>query len=297
MNISSMNSVQHAEYLRHPGLVMVPGHVGKNPGNGYKRIALALIGALAFTPVARADLPPDLEVFSNMQEVPDGELSHMRGKFASNNQVLYFGVEMVSQWQTPTGNIVTAGANLNIDFRGGSGQPSVQYSPTVSIVQQGQGVATVQASNANGVSGGAGLANVSGVSQSIQVAGQSNKIQNGIDMQVDLTSSQGGGLIPSAVQGQAGAVSATGDDGTVAMVTLSNNSIGVNVIVPGQGQVLQTIRDQGMFQSARIGGDLNQIHNTITMHVGINTAAGMGGVGSAYTALQGIKGLPLNGMF
>lgn len=302
MNISPMNSIQHAQHLHQLDLVheLAPKarHAPKNSGNRPQKLALALAGILAFAPVAKAGLPPDLEAFNHMQEVSDSDLQHMRGKFAGNNHVLYFGVEMVSQWQTPMGNLVTAGANLNIDFRGSNGNtPTVHYQPTVTIVQQGQGAVAIQSGGSNSVSGGEGLANVSGVSQSIQVAGQSNRIHNGIDMQVDLTSAaQGGGMISSAVQGQAGLVSATGSDGTVATVSLANNSIGVDITVPGQGQVLQQIRDQGMFQSARIGGDLNQIHNAITMHIGLNTGGGTG-MGSAYAALQGLKGLPLNGMF
>jgi len=301
INISRMNSVQHAHYLTEQ--VSVLNHAKKHTqstkiaSNPRKKIALVLAGILAFSPMARAALPQGLEVFNGMQEVSDGDLGHMRGKFASNNQVMYFGVEMVSQWQTASGNLVTAGANLTIDFNGNGGStPTVQYVPTVTIVQQGEGIPAPLNGNTNVVSGGAGLANVSGVSQSIQVAGQSNDIKNGINMQVDISSAAQGGTIAGAMQGQAGALSKTGDDGTVATVTLANNSIGVSVTVPGQGQVLQQIRNQGMFQSARIGGDLNQIHNSITMHIGLNSAVGNGFSG-AYAALQGLKSMPQNGMF
>lgn len=301
MNISAMNSIQHAQYLRQltllPELALKTKRRPKNSSNRPQKLALTLAGILAFVPVAQAGLPPDLAVFGQMHEVSDSDLQHMRGKFASNNHVLYFGVEMVSQWQTPAGNLVTAGANLDIDLRGNNGNtPTVHYTPTVTIEQHGQGAVASQSGGSNGVSGGAGLANVSGVSQSIQVAGQSNKIQNGIDMQVDLTSGTQGGSISNAAGSQAGVVSAAGNDGTVATVTLANNSIGVDITVPGQGQVLQQIRDQGMFQSARIGGDMNQIHNAITMHIGLNTATGSS-IGSAYAALQGLKGLPMTGMF
>lgn len=304
-NVSKMNSIQHAQYLRQlatasmPTLSMMPSHkhAMANIKSHPKKLALALAGMVAFSPMANAALPPDIDVFNNMQEVSDSDLGHMRGKFASNNQVMYFGIEMVSQWQTPTGNLVTAGANLNIDFRVNGSTPTVQYVPTVTIVSQGQDVASAQDGGTNSVSGGGGLANVSGVSQSIQVAGQSNSINNGIDMKVDISSSaQAGGLVSSALQGHAGSVSANADDGTVATVTLSNNSVGVSVVVPGQGQVLQQIRNQGMFQSARIGGDLNQIHNNITMHIGLNSASGAGSAG-AFAALQGLKTLPQNGMF
>jgi hypothetical protein len=301
MNIPQMNSIQHTHYLvKQDSMLKVvekPAKSAKIMRNPRKKIALAMAGILFFSPIAKAALPQGLEVFNNVQEVSDGDLGHMRGKFASNDRVTYFGVEMVSQWLTSAGNLVTAGANLTIDFKGaGGGTPTVQYVPTVTIVQQGQNAPTALNGNTNIVSGGAGLANVNGVSQSIQVAGQLNDIKNGIDVQVDITSIAQGGNVASAMQGQAGALSATGDDGTVATVTLANNSIGVSVVVPGQGQVLQQIRNQGMFQSARIGGDFNQIHNAITMHIGLNTAAG-NAFGGTYAALQGLKSMPQNGIF
>lgn len=297
MKTSQMNSIQHAYYQRE--LLPTPKYYNKNIKNHHKKLALVVAGVLSFSPIANAALPQGLEVFNDMQEVSDSDLGHMRGKFASNNQVLYFGVEMISQWQTSTGNIVTAGANLNIDFRGSAnGNPTVQYSPTVSIEQQAPSQSLSATTNgSNTVTGGAGLANVSGVSQSIQVAGQSNDIHNGIDMQVDLSPTGQGGSLANAVQGQqAGTVSKTGSDGTVATVTLANNSIGVNVTVPGQGQILQQIKNQGMFQSARIGGDLNQIHNAITMHIGLNMPANMS-VGSAFSAFQSLKVMPQNNTF
>jgi len=287
MNISTMNSIQHAQYLHQ--LNLKTAHASTAPPAPSKKIAYLLAGVIAFSPAARAALPPDLSVFNGMQEVSDSDLGHMRGKFASNNQVLYFGVEMISQWETSTGNVIKAGANLNIDFR--SSTPSVHYVPTVSIEQSQNTVATQQTNGANNVSGGAGLANINGVSQTIQVAGQSNNIQNGIDMQVELTSSNQGGSLANVAGSQAGQLSATADDGTVATVTLSHNNIGVNVVVPGQGQILQEIKNQGMFQAARIGGDLNQIHNAITMHIGLNAATGNGST-SAFAAIQSLKSLP-----
>lgn len=303
MNISNMNSIQHAQYL--PQDTLKQKRKSRKPDNHKnilnqpsQKLALALAGIIAFTPVARAALPPDVAVFDGMQEVSDSDLGHMRGKFAGgNNQVLYFGVEMVSQWQTPVGNLVTASANLNIDFRDNGNTPTVQYVPTVTIIQQGQNVGAAQNGGTNIVNGGAGLSNVNGVSQSIQVAGQSNRINNGIDMQVELSSAgQSSGSIANAVQGQAGTMSANASDGTAATVTLSNNNIGVNITVPGQGEVLQQIRNQGMLQSARIGGDLNQIHNAITMHIGLNAATGIGSTGT-FSALQSLKTMPQNGLF
>jgi hypothetical protein len=264
----------------------------KNVGGHKHRLALAIAGILAIAPTAGAGLP-DTEAFNGLQEVSDAELDHMRGKFiASNNQVMYFGVAMVSQWQTPAGDLVTAGANLNIDFHNGNGNtPTAHFVPTVTIVSNGAPAGP--SGNTNEVSGGAGLANVSGITQSIQVAGQSNRIRNDIDMQVDL---QGGGSISGAVQGQDGPMSATGSDGSIATVTLADNRIGVAIDVPGQGQVLQQIRDNGMMQTVQIGGDMNQIHNQLTMNIGLNTATGLSSAGMT-AALQGLHGIRQAGMF
>lgn len=298
MSQANLNAIQHCLYMQKQMTASASGDACRNVPRYSRNMAFIIAGVIACGPLANATMPSGLEVFHDLQEVPDGELQHMRGKFASNNQVLYFGVEMVSRWQTEMGTTVTAGANLNIDFQaGGNGKPVVSYVPTVSVVQQGQGVTQTQNGGTNLVSGGAGLANVSGVSQSIQVAGRSNRILNGIDMQVNLASSRhGGGSIPGAVGAHAGTVSASGDDGTMATVSLGNNSIGLDIVVPGQGEVLQQIRDQGMFQSARIAGDLNQIHNAITMHIGINTGAG-NAAGSAYSAMQSLRDLQQKGVF
>ena len=298
MSQANLNSIQHSLLMQKQVANSASGDACSNISRYSRNLAFIIAGVIACGPLANAAMPTGLEVFRDLQEVPDGELQHMRGKFASNNQVLYFGVEMVSHWQTATGTTVIAGANLNIDFQaGGNGKPVVHYVPTVSVVQQGQGATQMQNGGTNSVSGGAGLANVSGVSQSIQVAGRSNRILNGIDMQVDLASAKrGGSSIMGAVGAYAGTVSATGDDGTMATVRLGNNSIGLDIVVPGQGEVLQQIRDQGMFQSARIGGDLNQIHNAITMHIGINTGAG-NAAGGAYSALQSLRDLQQKGIF
>jgi hypothetical protein len=298
MSQDNLNAIQHCLLMQKRMTVSASGDISGNVPHYSRNMALIIAGVIAFGPLANAAMPSGLEVFRDLQEVPDGELQHMRGKFAGNNQVLYFGVEMVSRWQTELGTTVTAGANLDIDFQaGGNGKPLVSYVPTVSVVQQGQSATQMQNGGTNSVSGGAGLGNVSGVSQSIQVAGRSNRILNGIDMQVNLASSNhDGGSISGAVGAHAGTVSANGDDGTLATVSLGSNSIGLEIVVPGQGEVLQQIRDQGMFQSARIGGDLNQIHNAITMHIGINAGAG-NAAGSAYSALQSLRDLQQKGVF
>lgn len=293
MNISQMNSIQHVFCVDH----------GKN-GNTVQRkpmrffakhthaIALTLVVVMTFAPTAKAELPHGMEVFEGMTEISDGELGEMRGKFAGNNTVMYFGVDIATQWQTPTGDLIKANANLNIDFRNNHGAtPTVQYVPTITIVQ-GQNAPPAPGNSGGNVSGGAGLNNISGVSQNIQVAGISNQIRNDINMQVDmLTDNTGGGSTGPIMQNNAGSVSQTAPDGTTATISLAHNDISISVVVPGQGQSMQQIRDQGMLQSVRIGGDLNLIHNQIAMNIGLGTASGMNNP-SLSAVFQQLKMLP-----
>jgi len=300
MNISTMNSIQHAEYLRRlasQSKLANPEYETKTAKNHPRTLALALAGIMAFAPIVNAAPLPSSEfsAYNDMEEISDGDLANMRGKFIGNNQVLYFGIDLVSQWQTPGGNLVTASATLNIDFSDDPNTPKVEYVPTISIVVKD--AAPAQTGNTNTVAGGAGLTNVSGASQVIQVAGQSNSIQNGMTIKVDYTTAGQGGSINSAAQGQAGSISDTAADGTLATVTLSNNSLGVNITSPGQGEVLQQIRNQGLFQSARIGGDYNQIHNSMRMSVGMNSAVSGSNIAGASAAIESLRSLPQNNLF
>ncbi len=295
----SINSIQHAELCRRK--LLLNEHKKLTPAALLKhRVATVMVGILTFSSLANAAIP-NIEVFNGLTELSDSDLENMRGRFASNNQVLYFGVEMISQWQTQSGQLATAAANLTIDFRNNhTDQPTVQFVPTVSIENQTPVVINSDSNQpilvGNNNLGSGGVANVSGVSQNIQVAGQSNKIENGINMQVEFMSSQNSGSISTAVQSKAGSLSATTSDGTSAMVTIANNSIGVMIQMPEQGQVLQQIRNQGMLQSAFIGGDLNRIQNTIIMRIGLNSASG-NNFGSGYNAIQSLKDLQRNGLF
>lgn len=293
----SLNSIQHAMQMRSLGSMSETLISHKAHMIFSKSLAVVISGVITCGQAANATMPAGMEIFEGMEEVTDSELGDMRGKFVSNNQILYFGVEMVSHWQTEMGTMVTASANLNIDFQAGmNGSPFVSYVPTVSIVQQGQQASQPKNDGDSYVSGGSGLANVSGVSQSIQVAGKSNSILNGINMQVSFAAPDRIHRQLGELSQHTGTLAASGEDGTLATVSLGTNSLGLSIAILGQGEVLQQIRNQGMFQSARIGGDLNQIHNAITMHIGIN--AGLGGAANGVgSALQSIMEMQQNGMF
>jgi hypothetical protein len=208
---------------------------------------------------------------SQMTELSDQTLSQLRGKFIAPGEIMYFGVEMVTHWQASTGELVTASANLGVDFS--NAEPQIGFVPTITVQQNG-GSATAPSSTQNTAvaSGGAGLDNVTGVVQNIQVAGVSNGINNTIGLTVEASSTPTTNNLPSVTGPQT--ASQITPNGSTASVDLSSNRIGVAVTVPDQGRAIQQIRNTTaggqVQQSVQVGGNLNQIRNRINLNVQMN---------------------------
>ncbi|MDP1885957.1 hypothetical protein [Polaromonas sp.] len=259
-----------------------------------RALVAALAGALATLPLARAALPPDLNVFDHATVIADDELGHMRGKFVAAGQVMYFGVEMVTQWLASSGQAITASGVLQINLSGNT--PQVSFVPTITVEQKAaMGGAASQGSAVAG--GGGGLQDVTGVVQNIQVAGTSNGITNTIGINVQNASGQ-----PAPQPQSTGLLSAstTTASGSVASVGLGSNGMNVAVAVPDQGRAMQQIRQVGMgggqvLQSVQLGGDVNQIHNRINLNVQMNSASGP--ASPAGNQLLGMKLMPQSGAF
>lgn len=259
-----------------------------------RALVAALAGALVTLPLARAALPPDLNVFDHATVIADDELGHMRGKFVAAGQVMYFGVEMVTQWLASSGQAITASGVLQINLFGNT--PQVSFVPTITVEQKAaMGGAAGQGSAVAG--GGGGLQDVTGVVQNIQVAGTSNGITNTIGINVQNASGQ-----PALQPPSTGSLSAstTTVSGSVASVGLGNNGMTVAVAVPDQGRAVQQIRQVGMgggqvLQSVQLGGDVNQIHNRINLNVQMNSASGP--ASPAGNQLLGMKLMPPSGAF
>lgn len=259
-----------------------------------RALVAALAGTLATLPLARAALPPDLNVFDHASEIPDGELGHMRGKFVAAGQVMYFGVEMVTRWLASSGQAITASGMLQINLAGNT--PQVSFVPTITVEQKAAMGSTASQGTAV-ATGGGGLQDVTGVVQNIQVAGASNGVTNTIGINVQNASA------PPALQSPSqGALSAstTTASGSVASVGLGGNGMSVAVAVPDQGRALQQIRQVGMgggqvLQSVQLGGDVNQIQNRINLNVQMNSASGP--ASPAGNQLLGMKLMPQGGTF
>ena len=70
---------------------------------------------------------------SGLTELSDEEMGDMRGRYTvSNNTVAWFGVTMVSTWQTQAGQQLTSTMTVTMDRRQGD-KPVVTFQPHVSI--------------------------------------------------------------------------------------------------------------------------------------------------------------------
>lgn len=229
-------------------------------------LVVAIAGALLVMSPVRAAMPPGMEVFDNATEISDADLGHMRGKFVAAGQVMYFGVEMVTQWLTASGQLISASGNLQVNVAGST--PQVSFKPSITV-DQGAPTNQTAIQGVSTASGGGGLQNVNGVVQSIQVAGAANGVANSIGMNVRVSSA-----LPDN-QLQSGPLSASiiTPNGSLASVSLGAGGMQVSVAVPDQGQAIQQIRNAGgsvggqVLQSVQLGGNLNQIHNMIQLNV------------------------------
>lgn len=259
------------------------------PSRMTRAIAATLAGSLFMLQPATASLP-DIHMFNDADEMSDVELSDMRGRYVGTGEILYFGVEIYTQWQTQDGRTLNAGLNMTVDS---------QLRPTITIVTQNTspqgGVSASQAAaGQNSVSISGGIGNVSGIGQSIQIGGDGNSIKNDLNMNIDLHASSSP-IKSAAANGIAlnGAGSTVIDgNNTTTTVTLSGNTLSMAINVPGQGQVMQQLKSgSGFLQSAQIGGDLNRIHNTININAGLSNPAGIsaGGLQSSLDSLRGLR--------
>ena len=92
-------------------------------------LALALSVAL---PALGAETPQ--KPGKGLHEIPDPELNLMRGRYTvGGNAVAWFGVTMISTWQTATGQSLQGAMTLGMDFSKGGNVPKVTFTPVVSI--------------------------------------------------------------------------------------------------------------------------------------------------------------------
>jgi hypothetical protein len=236
---------------------------------------------------------PELAVFARAPQIPDGALSQMRGRFISQGQIISFGVSMVSQWITPLGQTLTAGATMGVELT--HDQPVVSFQPNLNITQGTVAAASPQ--NASYVASGSGIRNVSGVAQGIQVAGDSNSITNNTSISVTTDAI----VMPAGAAGSRGTHSLSESGATVA-ATLDSGAVGVSITIPNQGQVIQQIQGgtmragslaagSGLVQLVQTTGSLQQIRNVAQLQIQLKSLTGLADHSNFNHALDLLRGL------
>lgn len=104
-----------------------------------------------------------------IRPVDDTLLAAQRGRYVADGKIIGFGLQMATRWQATDGSTRQAELSIAADLRGGKVSMTTSASDN-----SGQGA---------GASRPAGPA-VSGVLQSVQVAGYGNSVGNTLDVQV-----------------------------------------------------------------------------------------------------------------
>ena len=207
--------------------------------------------------------------------VPDPVLAKMCGRGELGGQIVFFGIQMQTQWQQ---GATTQSSSLNVALNS-SGNTFV---PTITFVQNNAQLSR-QLAPKDVQMQAAGLNNVHGVTQGIQIGGDYNTVGNNVTMNV--------------VRGQPGILAAdSGDILAMGTHTVGNTTLTINpdtlsmMINNGASQVTQQIGANGLAQLVQLAANNSNIHNNMTLTVG-ESAANL----SQQINLAGLQGM-LNNM-
>lgn len=237
--------------------------------------APALAQEAASTPTARG-----------LTQIPDAELGQMRGRFTvGNNQVLWFGVSMISSWQTAGGQFLQGRLDLGFDFSNGT--PAVTFTPNVVLTDE---QAPMPVPSGHRTVNHAGLGNVSGLVQGVQVAGDGNAARN----LTSLTLREGDAPAMAAGAGAASGSLDAASGAASANVHFDGSGARVLLQVAGHGAAEQWIRAGSMGQSIRLTSDgqavSNQLHLDLVRQSLPATAMLNQNVAQALVTARGIGG-------
>jgi len=233
-------------------------------------IAIGLAAAPAALPAwAQAQAVPspaqdDSSPGSGLVELTDEEMGDMRGRYTvDTNTVAWFGVTMVSTWQNQAGQQLTSQLKITMDVSQPE-QPKVTFQPHVSIthVDAPSPVPSGQREIDN-----AGLANVNGMVQSVQIAGDGNVASN--TARVSLRESDeppsASPQVADVAASTSTALATASAPGMSAVASLEGNAARVLLQIDGQGAVEQWISGSGMGQTIQLAADSQQASNWLEL--------------------------------
>ncbi|QRY78056.1 hypothetical protein JVX91_20990 [Pseudomonas sp. PDNC002] len=233
-----------------------------------------------------ACLPVQAESVFKPIELKDQELAQLRGRYVMPGRVISFGIVMSSTWKNAVGDNI--GAKVSMQVQESTIKPQFYVS---TINESGNGGATPAAGTGT-VSGGAGLNQTQGVTQSVRSAGDYNTASNNVNIDVR-EANQAPHVAQDGTPLNGSPVTASNGAGTVS-VTPGNGGIQLAINANGQGSSMQQLAAGGLLQAAQMVGGSNAVNNVAQLNVVLRN--NLPSTGALDCNLDQLKGLRTMGM-
>jgi hypothetical protein len=236
-----------------------------------------LIGIAVAAPIVIASAiaaPPLTGLSSSARLVGDDELGEMRGKYIAPDAVNFFGIQMVSSWQTQDGNVLTASLEFEVNVKDGQFEDDAKL-----LAKWSDACSECDASLNIPNATPAGLNSVTGAVQTTEISGDDNATANIMRLRIGDYDADSAGF-----EGNGGAEITD----EVRTVKLANgfavqfekgaNSLGMILKGPGpaegaDGQASQGINGGAANQIAQhiqLVGDVNAVQNSLDIVIGLD---------------------------
>jgi len=219
-------------------------------------------------------------------EINDQELAELRGRYVMPGRIISFGVVMSSTWRNASGDLI--GATTSMRLQAETVKPEFYVS---TIKHSGKGGSPN--SGTGRVTGGAGLSTSQGITQVTRAAGDGNRSNNKIAINVKEASTapapvpgRGQALIAGQTitgSNAAGSVAVSATGGGVQLAITANNN---------QGSSLQQVAQGGLLQDTRLLGSSNVVNNMTRLNVVLdNKSPSAGALGYNLNQLTALRTL------
>jgi hypothetical protein len=231
-------------------------------------------------------LPVQAESVFKPIELKDQELAQLRGKYVMPGRVISFGIVMSSTWKNAVGDNI--GARVSMQIQESTVKP--QFYVTT-IDEKGTGAAP--AAGTGTVTGGAGLNQTQGVTQSVRAAGDYNTASNNVSIDVKEANQAPPVSAPQGTPLDTNPVTASNGAGTVS-VSPGNGGVQLAINANGQGVAMQQLAAGGLLQAAQMVGGNNAVNNLAQLSVVLKN--NLPSSGALDCNLDQLKGLRTMGM-
>ena len=202
--------------------------------------------------------------------IDDRQMASIAGKFTIAGEVVGMNLLMNSSWQGANGQKLNGAAVVSLALPGAG--IAGRFNTQASASGTEPAAADASTSTSTGiVSGSKGLNNVNGVSQAVQVAGDSNSVTNGAAVRVttsSLNSYAGNGSTAATYQAA---------NGAQAKVDIANNSVFLQLQTPN-GIAQQSINDGSsgnIHQNIQVAANRQIVVNQLQLEVQIKPTTGL----------------------